>query len=460
MAKTLQPNNRILFYTLITLIIITVYMTVNSYYTQLHIFQEKELFKLDCVASALTFNIDGDEHERLFNEYPGPELRESAAMDSFYMALSQRMGMAKSMNEITTDIYTLVYDSLEMDFIFGISSSSSPLWMQRWDSYPPEIRENYYKGGLVSEPYKDEHGTWLSAFSPITNSKGEVKAILQVDEKFDNFIMRARSQIYMNIGISLVFICILGILMYFSVRSILKHQERIKNEKLEVEIMRKDLIANISHDLRTPLSSIYGYLETIQMKKASLSPDKIDRYLNVSLKNTEKLKKLVDELFELSNLESKDIKINLEETNINDLILDVVNDFKLSAEKKKINITTQLSDEGSQVFADIQLIERVFQNLLGNSIKFCRPEDEIKITSQFQTNTFQINITDTGVGIEAEELENIFNRYSMGKGDEAGTGLGLAIVKNILDLHQSEYDIQSTIGSGTTFSFTLKVASK
>ena len=130
--------------------------------------------------------------------------------------------------------------------------------------------------------YEDDNGTWLSAVYPLMDMEGNVVAALQVDEKFDIYQMRARDKVLFNVTLSLIIIFIIGTLMFFSVRHLLTRQKRIAQERQEVENLRKELLANISHDLRTPLASIQGYLETILMKDDTLEPERRTQFFDLA----------------------------------------------------------------------------------------------------------------------------------------------------------------------------------
>ncbi|NNE55848.1 MAG: GHKL domain-containing protein, partial [Flavobacteriales bacterium] len=280
---------------------------------------------------------------------------------------------------------------------------------------------------------------------------------LQVDERFDNFIMLARNDIFTNLGILIGLIAVIGVLMFFSVRTILARQIRVNQERAEVDTMRKELIANVSHDLRTPLASIQGYVETLLMKKNELDSERFDRYLKTTLRSTEKLRVLVDELFELSKLESKERQLIVEPLAIDDLIHDTVKSFKIEANEKGISLKAEIPKRLPQVNADIALIDRVLQNIIGNSIKFCSEGDTVVVSAIEQDKDVLISVQDTGVGIARNELPHIFERFHKGSTIKSGSGLGLAIVKNVLEMHGSIYQIESKENHGTTFTFTLPV---
>ena len=224
--------------------------------------------------------------------------------------------------------------------------------------------------------------------------------------------------------------------------------------------LRKELISNVSHDLRSPVASIQGYAETLMLKEGKLSKEENKEYLSIIVKSCNKLKKLVGDLFELAKLESSQIKPETEPFSIAELVHDVANKYRLDSQKKGISINTVLSKDIPLVEADISLIDRVLQNLLDNAIKFCKEGDYINIEIDLENpEAVQVKIADSGRGIPQENLPHIFERYyrdpeRSNKGAES-SGLGLAIVKKIMDLHGTEIEVQSQLHKGTTFSFSL-----
>lgn len=228
-----------------------------------------------------------------------------------------------------------------------------------------------------------------------------------------------------------------------------------------VEELRKELIANISHDLRSPIASIQGFTETILLKDETISDEERKKYLGIILQNSENLSKLVNDLFELSKLESNPQMIQPEPVQVAELVQDVADKFQIIAKEKNISINTIYSKSLPLVYADIQMTDRVFQNILDNAIKFCNANDVVTIELELQKEAVLVKITDTGKGIAEEELPYIFTRYYKGNKTKAAnsTGLGLAIVKKILDLHKSTIQVYSKINQGTRFEFKLPLHS-
>ncbi len=229
-------------------------------------------------------------------------------------------------------------------------------------------------------------------------------------------------------------------------------------ELKETDEFRKELISNVSHDLRTPVASIQGYAETLILKKDTIDSAEQLNYLEIIYSSCDKLKKLVSDLFELSKLQTNQVKLNPEPFSIAELVSDISNKYRIISQKKGISINTFMPKDLPMIEADLLLIDRVLQNLIDNAIKFCKEGDYININiSPEVPGKVKISIADTGEGISKDELPYIFERYYKGKKYSDSTGLGLAIVKKIIDLHNSEINVSSQKGKGTVFSFTLPV---
>ncbi|MCB0766448.1 MAG: HAMP domain-containing histidine kinase [Flavobacteriales bacterium] len=227
-----------------------------------------------------------------------------------------------------------------------------------------------------------------------------------------------------------------------------------------IDQLRKELIGNVSHDLRTPVAAIQGYAETLLMKADSLTAEEREGYLSTIVRSTERLKQLVDDLFTLSKLEAEQVKLDLEPISLGELVHDVVNKVRLMAKEKNVSINVIMARDLPLVEVDVKKIDRVLQNLLDNGLKFCRPGDRITIELDGQEpDAVRVRITDTGVGIPDGDLPHIFDRYFKGSrsSDIGGTGLGLAIVKRIVELHGSTVEVSSRVNEGSRFTFGLPV---
>jgi signal transduction histidine kinase len=224
-----------------------------------------------------------------------------------------------------------------------------------------------------------------------------------------------------------------------------------------VDGLRRELIANVSHDLRTPLAILKGYVETLQMKKDSLSEVEKEEYLQITHDNIDKLSNLINQLFEYSKLEGEQVSPVKEPFSITELSHDLIAKFKVIAQQKQIQLELDNPKENSMVFADVSLVERALQNLIENAIKFTEPGGKVVLSLKRKDRNVEINITDTGSGIPLSEQPYIFDRFKQvgNSTKKQGSGLGLAIVKKIMDLHDTTITVLSKPRKGSSFIFNL-----
>jgi len=229
----------------------------------------------------------------------------------------------------------------------------------------------------------------------------------------------------------------------------------------KVDNLRKELIANISHDLRTPLSIISGYVETMIIKE-DLTNEEKEKYLNRILLNISNLAKLIEQLFEYSKLEAKEIKPHKEAFSIKDLVYDLVYKFEGLAKEKNITLTTNIGSNLPLVYADIAMVDRAISNLIDNAIKYSTEGNYVGINLDNEGDEVKVAINDNGPGIPLQQQEHIFERfkkYDRSPVNKKSAGLGLAIVKKILEIHEKSIGILSEPGKGTSFYFHLPVKS-
>ncbi len=237
------------------------------------------------------------------------------------------------------------------------------------------------------------------------------------------------------------------------------HIEKLKEE----DKMRRELVANISHDLRSPLASIHGYLETILIKDQDMDPSERLEHLETILKNTQVLSKLVEDLFELSKLEARQTEPDRQAFSMADLCQDIVMKLKPEARKKDIDLDVEVDHPMPFVYADIGLVERAVTNLLRNALNHTEKGGRIRLRAHIEDRQIRIEVEDNGRGIAEEDLPYIFERFYRGEDDEARTkgssGLGLAIAQKIIELHESDIQVDTELNEGTTFYFSLPKAS-
>jgi predicted ATPase/signal transduction histidine kinase len=241
----------------------------------------------------------------------------------------------------------------------------------------------------------------------------------------------------------------------------LSEVEQLKNKLQEENVyLRRELIANVSHDLRSPLASLRGYLDTLLLKEKTLREDERHSYLSIAARQAEQLQTLISELFDLARLDFTGYRIAAEPLQLGELARDVLQKFQLAARKQGVRLQLVVDDAIGFVQADIGLIERTLENLLGNALAHTPRKGRVQLGVRANGDGVTVEVSDTGTGIPGADLPHIFERfYRVDKArslSSAGSGLGLAIVKRIVELHASEIRVESEVGVGTRFWFTLR----
>lgn len=223
----------------------------------------------------------------------------------------------------------------------------------------------------------------------------------------------------------------------------------------QTDARRRELLANVSHDLRTPLASMQGYLETLLLKEESLGAEERRSYLLVAARHCERLGRLVRDIFELTRLDAHEIRPQPERFPLAELVQDVAQKFELQAAKAAQRLVTHLPADGATVLADIGMIERVLENLIENAMRYTPAGGTIGIGVEPGDARVMLYVSDTGQGIASDELANIFERYyRIDRGEDGATGnagLGLAITRRIVELHAGTIRAESALGHGTRF---------
>ena len=224
------------------------------------------------------------------------------------------------------------------------------------------------------------------------------------------------------------------------------------------DTLRRELVANVSHDLRTPLASLQGYLETLLIKQATLSEDEKRNYLTTAVKHSKHLGKLIGDLFELAKLDARDTLPQRESLSLAELVQDVILKFQLEAQQKNVAISADIGKDIPFIQADIGLVERALDNLIDNALRHTPAGGTIQIDLTPVPGRVRVQISDSGSGIPPDELPHIFDRFyrrHRNARDNNGAGLGLAITKRIVDLHGGNIEVRSQLQAGTVFSIYL-----
>lgn len=340
--------------------------------------------------------------------------------------------------------------------------------------------------GLFSEPE-------LSVFSPISNSF-EINGYVVINIPESAIVERVYDTFntnYLTLAIVLILSSAFLVLYFFQVHRPIKEITRATNEyskgnlSYHVKPMHNDeigrlgmsldymasqlnesdkfqqkFLSNISHDFRSPLTSIKGYLEAIQ--DGTIPPEMLDKYIGIMLFETERLTKLTSNILTLNELDPKSVRLDISTFDLNSIIRHTVETFEGTCKKKGIKFNITYANSVQNVKADKGRIQQVIYNLIDNAIKFSKENSYIYITVKEKGEKAQISIKDTGCGIAKEDIDKIWDRFyksdsSRGR-DKKGSGLGLSITKEVIQAHGENIDVVSTVGVGTEFIFTLELA--
>ncbi|MBO4911879.1 MAG: GHKL domain-containing protein [Butyrivibrio sp.] len=355
---------------------------------------------------------------------------------------------------------------------------------------PTEIGNSYYMKGTFWGQFSEEY---LSVFAPIT-ANYKVQAYVVIHEPLS--AIKASANAFLDISylmllvlflLSLIILIFFTELVYLPLRKITAATEQyaVGNMSYEFSVESEDemgylaaslsymageiarqeddqrkFIANVSHDFRSPLTSIKGYL--VAMQDGTIPPEMHDRYLGIVINETDRLTKLTNEMLTLNNLNTTGMLLDKCDFDINSVIRNVAESFEGTCLNKNIAINLVLTDDKMLVNADISKIQQVLYNLVDNAIKFSNKNSAIKIETTEKHSKVFVSVKDSGIGIPKDDQKLIFDRFyksdlSRGK-DKKGTGLGLAIVKEIVKAHEENINVISTEGVGTEFIFSLPKA--
>ena len=358
------------------------------------------------------------------------------------------------------------------------------------ENFDPTVTAgSYYTTGTFFDSFNEE---MLSVFAPIT-SNFKVKGYVVIHTSMS--ALRASRESLLSISyimLVILFLLSLIILLFFTefvyipLRKITTATEEYASGNMHYEFTvesedeigylaaalsymaseiakgedgQKKFIANVSHDFRSPLTSIKGYLEA--MLDGTIPPEMHEKYLGIVLNETERLTKLTNSLLTLNNLNTRGMVLDITIFDVNQIIRNTIASFEGTLLNKRISIDLVLTGDVMYVKADMGKIQQVLYNLLDNAIKFSHHDSSIKIETTEKHQKIFISVKDSGIGIPKDSLKLIWDRFyktdlSRGK-DKKGTGLGLSITKEIIQAHNEHINVISTEGVGTEFIFSLPV---
>jgi signal transduction histidine kinase len=235
----------------------------------------------------------------------------------------------------------------------------------------------------------------------------------------------------------------------------------VANERLqELDRLKSDFVSNVSHELRTPLTAIKGAVDLVLREVAGPLTEKQTHYLTRVRSNTQHLAGLINDLLDLSKIESGKIEVKTSHVSLGGLVHEVVETLRPVAAEKVIALEAAITEPSILVWADRDKINQVLMNLIGNAIKFTPAQGRVTVSAlRNGKESIQVSVSDTGPGVPPDEKEKIFDRFyqiaQVGGAKPKGTGLGLAICKALVELHGGKIWVESEINRGSTFSFTL-----
>ena len=241
--------------------------------------------------------------------------------------------------------------------------------------------------------------------------------------------------------------------------------ERAAEREREMEQARRDLVAAVSHDLRTPLASTRAMIEALADAVAA-DPQTERRYLSSASRELGHLSRLVDDLFELARIDAGLLELTLEAASLHDLISDTISNFQPQAEQKGVRLEGEILGDVDPVLANPPRLQRVLHNLVSNALRHTPPDGSVTLRATREGEEARVEVSDTGEGIAAEDLPRVFERSFRGeqsrtrmeKDDAPGAGLGLAIARGLVEAHGGTMDVESDLGRGSRFYFTLRRA--
>lgn len=237
---------------------------------------------------------------------------------------------------------------------------------------------------------------------------------------------------------------------------IINDLNRMSRELSGIETLRTDFIANVSHELKSPLAAIQNYAVLLQSE--DLSPQEIKEYSRAITESSKHLTELISNILKLNKLENQDIFPEFSDYDLSEQLIQCILGFETILEEKNINIETDIED-GVSVNADESLMELVWNNLISNAVKFTKENGKIRFSLSRTQEGVTVVVTDNGEGMDPETCQHIFEKFYQGDTSHAvkGNGLGLALVKRILDIHHGEIHIESQRGEGSTFTVILPI---
>ncbi len=452
-----------------------------------------------CLGIATIETVTSDMTERYLVRHTATKLYKEATMLSNYYSqnMSNRTKTGKEIRQQISDTASTTSTTIWVLSTNGtlLFNTDSPLQQSTSvldDVDQLSLSSDFYMVGNFYDYFPEK---MLSVVSPVTSNYHR-RAYIFVHLPYSEIVQMQQHLLDITyitfsiiFGLSLIFLLMFTLVVYLPMRKITTATKEysggnlnylidvdtndeigrlaaslnlMASELSRAEENQKKFIANVSHDFRSPLTSIRGYLEA--MVDGTIPPELHEKYLKIVLNETDRLTKLTNSLLTLNNLNIKGMVLDQTDFDINKVIKNTAATFEGSCKQKQIRFKLVLTGQTLYVHADEEKIKQVLYNLIDNAIKFSNPNSTIKVETTEKNETIFVSVKDSGIGIPKDSLKLIFDRFyktdlSRGK-DKKGTGLGLAITKEIINAHHENINVISTEGVGTEFIFTLTKSKK
>ncbi len=439
------------------ILILVSYFILNHYYTSLNKSKQEVLHRLMAIAQTGALLVDGDVHDSLARHFTSKDAIKTNDQDSTYQKLHGILQHIKTVNHLETPLYTIVFYPADRTFHFIVTSSDQPYFRHVYKNYPKALLDNLETGGTL-DSYHDENGQWLSAFAPIKNKQGNVVALLEADENFEAFAMRARHELWQNMILSILIVIPFGLLLYnYFARTFRKHEtdqemllqqkeeieaqnEEIKAQSDLIEIQNRDLerrveertaelqvtneqLANFlyhsSHDVQAPIATLKGLEQLLAFEVISENGKEYVRRMQSTTVRLDQIVKTIQKVHHIKTMKPSLHAVNLEEL--------VHRAFQMVPHPRgKIQVAASAH---VQLHSDSELLGIILTELFKNAGQFNSHHTHLTIGVKLvqKDSDVCLEIHNNGEKISHAAQQNLFVMFKRGHEHSHGIGLGLYI---------------------------------
>lgn len=478
------PARRVFVFVLIAFTSLSAYFISQDYFSTLSTVRNLTVQRLHSLAKSIALQIDGDEHAQMMSNYQEKNAIQHKNADDIYAKIHTVLKKQFEACQLKSPIYTVIFDEKSKKFLFAVTSSDEPYYRHEYTTPPQYLIDKRLTGG-TSDIYEDEFGHWLSAFEPIKNQKGEVVALIQVDEKFDDFRAQLDKIVIKKIILGLFIFIVLTFVLLKFISNVMNIEQKLKNKLENAFLEKKKLSESLaehelqlqeyahkleqsnkeltdfahiaSHDLKAPIRGIASFVQLLEKRGAGKFDARESEYFKFIKNNTNQSLQLIESLLNYSKVDKNIGKPS--EVNVEDAIKTALISLTSVIQERNCQINI---GEMPYIKAHATLISQLFQNLINNGIKYNQSQiPTIHINAQYtDTEGYIFSVRDNGIGIPEQYQQDIFAMFRRlhHSGEYEGSGIGLAFCKRIIETYEGRIWLESQVGKGSTFYFTLPKA--